>query len=84
MASLHRLVDKYEAQSEYPISLKNMSEETLRQVRGVVGFQIYIEEVHAAYKLSQGREQDHARIMKELHQRNQTGDAEIVRHMREK
>ena len=81
MASLHRLVDKYEAQSEYPISLKDMSQETLRQVRGVVGFQIAIEEVHAAYKLSQGREQDHARIMKELQQRDQAGDAEIVRHM---
>ncbi|MDX1314064.1 MAG: FMN-binding negative transcriptional regulator [Eudoraea sp.] len=82
MASLHRLVDKYEAHSEYPISLKDMSEETLRQVRGVVGFQIAIEDVHAAYKLSQGREQDHTRIMQELQQRDQPGDAEIVRHMR--
>ena len=82
MASLHRLVDKYEAHSEYPISLKEMSDETLRQVRGVVGFQIDIKEVHAAYKLSQGREQDHGRIMKELEQRDQIGDAEIVRHMR--
>lgn len=81
MASLHRLVDKYEAKSEYPISLHNMSEETLRQVRGVVGFQIDIEEIHAAFKLSQGREQDHARIMKELKQRGYQGDSEIARHM---
>ncbi len=82
MASLHRLVDKYEAQSEYPISLTEMSDETLRQVRGVVGFQIDIEEVHAAYKLSQGREQDHGQIIKELDKRDQLGDAEIVRLMR--
>jgi transcriptional regulator len=81
MASLHRLVDKYEAQSAYPISLKDMSEQTLRQVRGVVGFQIRIEEIHAAFKLSQGREQDHTRIIKELQQRNQAGDADIIRHM---
>ena len=82
MASLHRLVDKYEVQSEYPISLTEMSDETLRQVRGVVGFQIDIKEVHAAYKLSQGREQDHAQIIKELDKRDQIGDGEIVRLMR--
>ncbi|MCE2611782.1 FMN-binding negative transcriptional regulator [Flavobacteriaceae bacterium D16] len=81
MASLHRLVDKYEAQSENPVSLTQMSDKTLRQVKGVVGFQIEIEEVHAAFKLSQGREQDHARIVKELNKRDQIGDAEIVKHM---
>ena len=81
MASLHRLVDKYEAQSENPISLTRMSDNTLRQVKGVVGFQIDIEEVHAAFKLSQGREADHARIVKELHKRDQIGDTEIARHM---
>lgn len=82
MASLHRLVDKYEAQSEHPISLHDLSEKTLRQVKGVVGFQIDIEEVHAAFKLSQGREQDHAQILEELNKRGHVGDAGIVNQMR--
>ncbi|WP_446051844.1 FMN-binding negative transcriptional regulator, partial [Zobellia laminariae] len=39
MASMHRLVDKYEANSKKPISLKDMSPRTLKQIKGVVGFQ---------------------------------------------
>ena len=42
MASLHKLVDKYERQSEKPISLNNLSKNTLRQVKGVIGFEIHI------------------------------------------
>ena len=42
MASMHRLVDKYEKSSKNPISLDNISPKTLRQVKGVVGFQILI------------------------------------------
>ena len=78
MASLHRLVDKYEKHSKDPISLHNLSPKTLRQVKGVVGFQISVDEVHAAYKLSQGREHDHARIITELRERNAMGDREIA------
>ena len=78
MASLHRLVDKYEKNSEHPISLHKLSSKTLRQVKGVVGFQIPVDEIQAAYKLSQGREDDHARIIKELQERNAAGDNEIA------
>ena len=81
MASLHRLVDKYEKHSEEPVSLHNLSPRTLRQVKGVVGFQISVEEVHAAYKLSQGREQDHTRIIGELRERGAVGDHEIADRM---
>ncbi|MCX2720284.1 FMN-binding negative transcriptional regulator [Lentiprolixibacter aurantiacus] len=81
MASLHRLVDKYEAQSKHPVSLSEMSDQTLRQVNGVVGFQIDIEEVQAAFKLSQGREKDHERIIEELCKRNRGGDSGIIKHM---
>ncbi len=84
MASLHRLVDKYEKNSQNPVSLHKLSPKTLRQVKGVVGFQIAIEQVHAAYKLSQGREQDHMRIIKELKDRNTAGDREIANTMQKK
>ena len=68
-ASLHRLVDKYETDSRDPVSLHNLSPSTLRQVKGIVGFEIAITRIEAAYKLSQGREQDHSRIVEELHKR---------------
>ena len=64
--SLRHLVDKYEGASEHPVSLDAMSPGTLRQVRGIVGFEIEISSLEAAYKLSQGREEDHPRITEEL------------------
>ncbi|AYN67748.1 FMN-binding negative transcriptional regulator [Euzebyella marina] len=70
MNSLHRLVDTFEANSKNPISLHNMSTKTLRQVKGIVGFQIKIKEIQARYKLSQNREEDHAQIVSELREQN--------------
>jgi transcriptional regulator len=67
--SLHKLMDKYEKDSRTPVSLHDLSPATLRQVRGIVGFEIAITRLEAAYKLSQGREQDHPRIVEELHKR---------------
>ncbi len=64
--SLRYLVDKYESASQNPVSLDAMAPETLRQVRGIVGFEIEIRSLEAAYKLSQGREEDHPRITGEL------------------
>jgi transcriptional regulator len=69
LASLHRLVDKYEADSDHPVSLHDMSEKTMRQIRGITGFTISISKVEAAFKLSQGREADHPRIIRELEAR---------------
>lgn len=69
IASMHKLVDKYEQQSECPISINNLSTKTMRQVKGVVGFQIKITEIQAAKKLSQGREYDHPKIIEELGKR---------------
>ena len=68
LASLHKLVDKYEASSKKPIKIDQLSKKTMRQIKGVVGFSIEIEEIQAAYKLSQGREHDHPRIIKELNE----------------
>ena len=80
MQALHRLVDRYEASSEKPLSLDNLSPKTLRQVKGVVGFSIEIHEIEAAYKLSQTRKDDHAAIIKNLSRRGVT-ENEIARHI---
>ena len=80
MEALYRLVEKYEKASDNPISLDNMSHNTLRQVKGVVGFQIKVDEIQAAYKLSQTRPEDHAAIVAQLRKRGVT-ESEIARHI---
>lgn len=76
LEALNRLVDKYESQSEHPISLKNLSSKTMRQVNGIVGFRIEKLEMEAVFKLSQGREADHPKIISELEKRG--GQSEAV------
>lgn len=66
LTSLHELVNKYEQQSEHPISLNDMSDKTMRQVSGIIGFEIEINDIQAVNKLSQGRSNDHPKIISEL------------------
>ncbi|SNZ00503.1 FMN-binding negative transcriptional regulator [Flagellimonas pacifica] len=79
MASLYRLVDKYEKDSKNPGSLHDMSPKTLRQVKGIVGFKIEITDIQAAYKLSQTRPKDHPKIVSELMERSDSGSKEIAK-----
>ena len=81
-ASLKRLVDRYEADSEHPVSMEGFSAPVLRQIRGIVGFEICITAMEAAYKLSQGREEDHPRIREELEKRGGAA-AEVARRMKD-
>ena len=82
LASLHKLVDKYEANSKNPISIDNLSKKTMRQIKGIVGFQIKIDKIQAAYKLSQGREHDHPKIMSALEEQKTSGAQEIAKHIK--
>lgn len=56
--SLKKLVDKYEAGSENPVRLEDLSAKTMREARGIFGFEIEIDEIQATKKLSQNRD-DH-------------------------
>jgi len=80
--SLQKLVDKYEAESKEPVRLQDLSPATMRQIRGIVGFRIRISEIHAATKLSQGRESDHQRIIGELEERQGPMDQNIAEAMK--
>ncbi|MBT8285614.1 MAG: FMN-binding negative transcriptional regulator [Flavobacteriaceae bacterium] len=81
---LHGLVDHYEKEEKNPVSLEQMSPATLKQVRGVVGFRIQIDEIQAAFKLSQGREEDHERIIRELRSKDEPGRRHIADIMKKK
>ena len=65
--ALKKLVDKYEANMKHPIRIEELSDRTMRQIKGIVGFKITITDIQAAYKLSQTRsEDDHKTIVDEL------------------
>jgi len=67
LQSLKKLVDKYERNSSEPVSVEKMSSNTLKQINGIVGFSIEINEIQAAYKLSQNRDEtDYHNISNEL------------------
>lgn len=77
MASMHRLVSKYEQMAKKPIDLNKFSSKTLRQVKGTVGFEIKITDIQAAYKMSQTRSEDHATIISALEELN-TAESKAV------
>lgn len=82
--ALKKLVDKYEKTSENPVSLEHMSEKFLnKEIKGIVGFEIEIEEIQAAYKLSQNRDhKNHENITKELQKRGDFNAREIAKEMK--
>lgn len=55
ITDLTALLDKYEGHREHGAIWDNMSEKTKSQMKGIVGFQIKVAEIFAAYKLSQSR-----------------------------
>jgi transcriptional regulator len=78
MASLKRLVHRHEAGEENPIDLEQFSESTLRQVRGVIGFEIEISESQGVAKLSQTRAEDHDEIRNRLKKRGDEQSQQIA------
>lgn len=69
--SVKRLTDRYEKHSQHPVSLETLPESVQRQIHGIVGFEITMEQVDAAFKLSQNRDdEDYANIINQLKMSN--------------
>lgn len=61
------LMRKYERHREKPVLWETLSEETKKQKNAVVGFKIKVNEIQAAYKLSQNRNStDYRRVIEGL------------------
>ncbi len=83
--SLDKLINKYEATMENPIHLDSLSEITMKQMKGIIGFKIYINEIQAAYKLSQNRDdEDYHNIVEELIKSDNNLDKETSKIMNSK
>ena len=81
--SLKKLVNKYEQNSKNPVSVEKMSSRTLRQINEIVGFSIKINEIQAAYKLSQNREEtDYHNIISELEKAGNSNSIKIAEEMK--
>lgn len=83
LQSLKKLVDKHELDSKNPVSVEKMSDKTLKQISGIVGFSIKINEIQAAYKLSQNRESDdYKNITSELEKKGDSNSLGIANEMK--
>lgn len=83
VTSLKKLVDKYEKNSENPVKVEDFSAKTMRQTRGIVAFQIEIQEIQAAKKLSQNRDDlNFKNIITQLNKTNQPGSIVVAQEMK--
>jgi transcriptional regulator len=82
--SLKELTDKYEKQSKNPVAVDRMNPEYVKkQMLGIVGFEIEISKMEAAYKLSQNRDaKNHETIVAELENRGDQGSVAIATEMK--
>ncbi len=79
------LLEKYESHREKAALWENLSPQTLKQIRGVVGFKIKINEVQAAYKLSQNRtREDYQNIIDKLYEENDLNANKVADEMKDK
>jgi len=67
-AALRRLMDHYEHPMPQPVKVEEIPEKSYNEnFRGIIGFKIYIDEMQAAYKLSQNRdEESYHHVIREL------------------
>jgi len=81
--SLKRLVDKYEKNSENPVRIEDLSEKTMMQSRGIVAFEIEIEEIQAQQKMSQNRDdKNYQNIISELEKTNINQSIAVANEMK--
>ena len=80
--SLTTLVDKYEQNSQCPVLVAGLSKKTMLQTRGIVAFEIQIEEIHAQTKMSQNRDdKNYSNIISELEKTESPQSMAVAKEM---
>lgn len=76
------LLRKYEGHRDNPVLWETMSDQTKRMKHGIVGIKVKVEEVQAAYKLSQNRnERDYDTITHKLQLQKDENSQKIAEEM---
>lgn len=80
------MLEKYEGKRENPVLWDKLSPELLeRELKGIVGFKIKVNEIQAAYKLSQNRnESDYRNIIEELRKEEDPQGQRVAERMEKK
>ena len=67
VSDLKHLLNHYESHKDDGATWDHLSEDTKKQIHGIVGFQVKVNDIEAAYKLSQNRsKQEKVNIVKQL------------------
>lgn len=83
MESLKKLVDKYEKNSEKPVRIEDLSQQTMMQTRGIVAFEIEIKEIQATKKMSQNRDdKNYKKIISELEKTQNNQSIAVANEMK--
>jgi transcriptional regulator len=82
--ALTQMVDQYEKNSPNPVSVEKMSAPFLKShIEALVGFEIEISSIEAAYKLSQNRDKkNHDEIIHQLEKRDQPESTALANQMK--
>jgi transcriptional regulator len=80
---LTMLLQKYEKHRKNPVLWNNLSPQLLeKQLKGIVGFKIRVQEIQAANKLSQNRnEEDYQNIVKKLYEEKDLNSQQMAQLM---
>lgn len=80
--SLTKLVDKYEQNSKCPVRVVDLSKKTMMQTRGIIAFEIKIEEIQAQTKMSQNRDdKNYSNIISELEKTKNPQSMAVAKEM---
>ncbi|CAD2074136.1 protease synthase and sporulation protein PAI 2 [Phocicoccus schoeneichii] len=80
---LRLLLQKYERHRKNAVLWEKLSPQTKKQIKGIVGFKIKIEEVQAAYKLSQNRnDEDYHNIIDKLNEEEDLNSHQVAEVMK--
>ena len=80
---LENLVNKYEKNSENPISTKSLSKETMSQANGILAFNIIVSNIDAVKKLSQNKSENNKKsIISHLEKSENEGAKVIAEEMK--
>ena len=85
LESVEKLTKKYESGVEKPLYVSNMSSEMVRkQVKGITGFELKIQDIQAKAKLSQNRtDADYKNVVEKLEETPDFQAKEVARLMRQ-
>jgi transcriptional regulator len=82
--ALKQLMDKYETLKKTHLKIEDLPEKLIKkEMRGIIGFEIAVKEVKAAFKLSQNRDDEsYKNIIKNLETSEHQHEAEIANYMK--